>query len=177
VMDMAEDSQDTQSATDLLKMQASANDDIEVNRFCYYYLQNADKFFRFFCFFFLGCFFLWPFLVCFFSSLSDRLSKHAKRGPTYARCRQSADDGIGMNKFLLLLTCKILIFVSIFPASFSSMFIDLCFVFSCFFRSSFVFRNLRDFSHSFFSNGNKLIIRMNIRRSVGSSTIFVCFQN
>jgi hypothetical protein len=57
VMDMAEDSQKTQSATDLIKMQASANDDIQVNRLCYYYLQNVDNFFRFFCFFFLGCFF------------------------------------------------------------------------------------------------------------------------
>jgi hypothetical protein len=66
-MDMAEDSQDKRSATDLLKTQASANDDIEVNRFFLYYLQNADDLFRVFCFFFLGCFFLWPFLVCFFS--------------------------------------------------------------------------------------------------------------
>jgi hypothetical protein len=130
VMDMAEDSQDTQSATDLLKTQASANDDIEVNRFCYYYLHNADNFFRVFCFFFL----VWPFLVCFY-----RLSKHAKRGPTCARCRPSADDGIEMNKFLLLLACKILTFVSIFSVSFSSMFIDLCFVFSCFLRSSLCF--------------------------------------
>jgi hypothetical protein len=53
VMDMAEDSQDTQSATDLLKTQASGYDDIEVNRFFLYYLQNADDLFRFFCFFFL----------------------------------------------------------------------------------------------------------------------------
>jgi hypothetical protein len=59
VMDMAEVSQDMQSATDLLKTQGSANDDIEVNRFFLYYLQNADDLFRVFCFFFLGCFFFY----------------------------------------------------------------------------------------------------------------------
>jgi len=81
VMDMAEDSQDTQSATDLLKTQASANDDIEVNRFCYYYLHNDDNFFRVFCFFFLVMVFLWPFLAVFTDSQNtqsaDRLAQDA----------------------------------------------------------------------------------------------------
>jgi hypothetical protein len=68
VMDMAEDSQDTQSAIDLLKTPAaSANDDIEVNRFFLYYLQNVDDLFPVFCFFFSRMLFLWPFLVCFSS--------------------------------------------------------------------------------------------------------------
>jgi hypothetical protein len=85
VMDMAEDSQDTQSAIDLLKtQQASANGDIEVNRFFLYYLQNADDLFPVFCFFFSRMLFLWPCLVC-FSSLRRNDSQNTQSADRLAQ--------------------------------------------------------------------------------------------